>query len=184
MCLLSFVDLNKGGSIPSRCFPEGCHRIITGRGLPENISIFELNQSGSNIVGAFRFPQHRSMRRWLPCSINPFDLFAAMTIEECGSACQTRNSRVACHDYSRLGIISVNYSLVEVAVACICPSSDKEGCLWGNQTTRGRGTFYSIRSDFHVQLMATHKKVLGQEHPDTLTTMNNLASTYRDWELW
>ena len=31
-----------------------------------------------------------------------------------------------------------------------------------------------------VQVMETFKRVLGQEHPDTLTSMANLASTYRN----
>ena len=30
-----------------------------------------------------------------------------------------------------------------------------------------------------VQVMETRKTVLGPEHPDTLTSMANLASTYR-----
>lgn len=29
-----------------------------------------------------------------------------------------------------------------------------------------------------VQVMETRKRVLGEEHPDTLVSMNNLASTY------
>jgi hypothetical protein len=32
--------------------------------------------------------------------------------------------------------------------------------------------------------METFKRVLGQEHPDTLTSMANLASTYRDQGRW
>ena len=32
--------------------------------------------------------------------------------------------------------------------------------------------------------METRKRVLGQEHPDTLTSMANLASTYCDQERW
>ena len=32
--------------------------------------------------------------------------------------------------------------------------------------------------------METRKRVLGQEHPDTLTSMANLASTYRSQGRW
>ncbi|KAK2755649.1 kinesin light chain [Colletotrichum kahawae] len=32
--------------------------------------------------------------------------------------------------------------------------------------------------------METRKKVLGEEHPDTLTSMGNLASTYRNQGRW
>ncbi|KAN0075017.1 hypothetical protein V8E54_007628 [Elaphomyces granulatus] len=35
-----------------------------------------------------------------------------------------------------------------------------------------------------VQVMETRKTVLGPEHPDTLTSMHNLASTYRDQGRW
>ena len=35
-----------------------------------------------------------------------------------------------------------------------------------------------------VQVIETSKKVLGQEHPDTLTSMSNLASTYRNQGRW
>jgi tetratricopeptide (TPR) repeat protein len=32
--------------------------------------------------------------------------------------------------------------------------------------------------ELEVQVMETRKRVLGQKHPDTLTSMANLASTY------
>jgi DNA repair protein RadC len=32
--------------------------------------------------------------------------------------------------------------------------------------------------------METMKRVLGQEHPSTLTSMNNLASTYQNQGRW
>jgi hypothetical protein len=32
--------------------------------------------------------------------------------------------------------------------------------------------------------MQTMKRVLGDEHPDTLTSMDNLASTYSNQERW
>ncbi len=35
-----------------------------------------------------------------------------------------------------------------------------------------------------VQVMETTKRVLGEEHPDTLTSMANLASTYRNQGRW
>jgi hypothetical protein len=35
-----------------------------------------------------------------------------------------------------------------------------------------------------VQMMETSRKVLGEEHPSTLTSMANLASTYRNQGRW
>jgi len=35
-----------------------------------------------------------------------------------------------------------------------------------------------------VKPLETTKRVLGQEHPDTLTTMNNLAFTYNSQGRW
>jgi hypothetical protein len=35
-------------------------------------------------------------------------------------------------------------------------------------------------AELFVQVMETRKRVLGEEHPDTLISMNNLASTYRN----
>ena len=35
-----------------------------------------------------------------------------------------------------------------------------------------------------VQVMDMRKKLLGEEHPDTLTSMANLASTYRNQGRW
>ena len=36
----------------------------------------------------------------------------------------------------------------------------------------------------NLQVIETRKKVLGAEHPDTLTSMANLASTYRNQGRW
>jgi tetratricopeptide (TPR) repeat protein len=38
--------------------------------------------------------------------------------------------------------------------------------------------------ELFIQVMETRKRVLGQEHPDTLTSMANLASTYRKQGRW
>ena len=38
--------------------------------------------------------------------------------------------------------------------------------------------------ELQVQVMETTKKVLGEEHPDTLTSIANLASTYRNQGRW
>jgi hypothetical protein len=35
-----------------------------------------------------------------------------------------------------------------------------------------------------IQVMESRKRLLGEEHPDTLTSMANLASTYRNQEQW
>ncbi|KAF1975254.1 hypothetical protein BU23DRAFT_435962, partial [Bimuria novae-zelandiae CBS 107.79] len=36
---------------------------------------------------------------------------------------------------------------------------------------------YEEAEELEVQVMETRKRVLGEEHPDTLTSMNNLAFT-------
>ena len=38
--------------------------------------------------------------------------------------------------------------------------------------------------ELYMQVMETRKRVLGEEHPDTLTSMANLASTYRNQGRW
>ncbi|KAF2842563.1 hypothetical protein M501DRAFT_1022519 [Patellaria atrata CBS 101060] len=43
---------------------------------------------------------------------------------------------------------------------------------------------YAITLYIIVQAMAMRKRVLGEEHPDTLTSMANLASTYRNQGRW
>ena len=35
-----------------------------------------------------------------------------------------------------------------------------------------------------VQVMETRRRVLGEEHPDTLTSIANLATTYRNQRRW
>jgi tetratricopeptide (TPR) repeat protein len=43
---------------------------------------------------------------------------------------------------------------------------------------------YNESGELFVQVMEIRKRVLGPEHPDTLTSMANLASTYRDKGRW
>jgi tetratricopeptide (TPR) repeat protein len=43
---------------------------------------------------------------------------------------------------------------------------------------------YEEAEELEVQVMQTTKRVLGDEHPDTLTSMANLASTYRKQGRW
>jgi hypothetical protein len=43
---------------------------------------------------------------------------------------------------------------------------------------------YKGAEDLQVQVMQTRKRVLGDEHPDTLTIMNDLASTYWNQGRW
>lgn len=43
---------------------------------------------------------------------------------------------------------------------------------------------YNKAEELFVQVMETRKRVLGDEHPDTLTSMANLASTYRNQGRW
>jgi hypothetical protein len=50
-------------------------------------------------------------------------------------------------------------------------------------TYRNQGRWKEAEA-LEVQVMETRKRVLGQEHPDTLTSMANLASTYRNQGRW
>jgi hypothetical protein len=43
---------------------------------------------------------------------------------------------------------------------------------------------YKEAEELEVQVMETKKRVLGDEHPDTLTSIANLASTYRNQGRW
>jgi tetratricopeptide (TPR) repeat protein len=43
---------------------------------------------------------------------------------------------------------------------------------------------YKEAEELQVQVMQTRKRVLGNEHPDTLISMNNLASTFRNQGRW
>ena len=40
------------------------------------------------------------------------------------------------------------------------------------------------RGELEMQVVETGKRVLGEEHPDTLISMGNLASTYRNQGRW
>ncbi|KAL5392945.1 hypothetical protein DPSP01_000636 [Paraphaeosphaeria sporulosa] len=43
---------------------------------------------------------------------------------------------------------------------------------------------YKEAEELFVQVMEMSKRVLGEEHPDTLLSMGNLASTYRNQGRW
>ncbi|KAL5371346.1 hypothetical protein DPSP01_014329 [Paraphaeosphaeria sporulosa] len=43
---------------------------------------------------------------------------------------------------------------------------------------------YEEAEELEVQVLETRKRVLGEEHPSTLTSMGNLASTYRNQGRW
>ena len=43
---------------------------------------------------------------------------------------------------------------------------------------------WDAAEELEAQVMETRTRVLGQEHPDTLASMDNLASTYRDQGRW
>jgi len=50
-------------------------------------------------------------------------------------------------------------------------------------TYRHQGRLKKAEEQF-VQVIEMEKRVLGQEHPDTLTSMNNLALVYNDQRRW
>ena len=41
-----------------------------------------------------------------------------------------------------------------------------------------------LAESLEAQVMKTRKRVLGEEHPDTLASMGNLASTYQNQGRW
>lgn len=41
---------------------------------------------------------------------------------------------------------------------------------------------YNEAEELFIQIAEIRTRVLGLEHPDTLTSINNLAATYLDWE--
>jgi len=43
---------------------------------------------------------------------------------------------------------------------------------------------YKAAEQLFVKLTETSKRMLGDEHPGTLTIMGNLASTYRNQDRW
>ena len=43
---------------------------------------------------------------------------------------------------------------------------------------------YKEAEELFIEVMETKKRVLGEEHPDTLGSMANLASTYRNQGRW
>ncbi|KAF2205730.1 hypothetical protein GQ43DRAFT_467879 [Delitschia confertaspora ATCC 74209] len=55
-------------------------------------------------------------------------------------------------------------------------------------STIGAAYFYEGRwkdaEELDMRVMGIRKRVLGEEHPDTLTSMGNLASTYRNQGRW
>jgi hypothetical protein len=50
-------------------------------------------------------------------------------------------------------------------------------------TYRNQGRWKEAE-ELEVQVMETRERVLGEEHPDTLTSMANLAVTYRNQGRW
>jgi hypothetical protein len=49
------------------------------------------------------------------------------------------------------------------------------------ETRRGLGDLQGAR-DLHEQTLAGYRRVLGDDHPDTITSMNNLAAVRRELE--
>ncbi|CAE6476928.1 unnamed protein product [Rhizoctonia solani] len=55
------------------------------------------------------------------------------------------------------------------------------GDLWSFGCTLLEVSYRIIKAEqLQVQVLDAHKRILGEEHPDTLCSMNNLASTYSD----
>ncbi|KAF2183895.1 kinesin light chain, partial [Zopfia rhizophila CBS 207.26] len=61
---------------------------------------------------------------------------------------------------------------------------EKSGLLWKFAMCTYSDGRYNESEQVFVQVMETRKRVLGEEHPDTLSSMGNLASTYRNQGRW
>ncbi|KAF2008718.1 kinesin light chain [Aaosphaeria arxii CBS 175.79] len=61
---------------------------------------------------------------------------------------------------------------------------DRSNLLWKYAMTLFSDGQYNEAEQLFVQVMETRKRVLGQEHPGTLTSVASLASTYRNQGRW
>ncbi|KAK7193328.1 phosphorylase superfamily protein, partial [Paraphaeosphaeria sporulosa] len=61
---------------------------------------------------------------------------------------------------------------------------EKAGLLWKFAMCTYSDGRYNESEQAFAQVMKTRKRVLGEEHPSTLTSMANLASTYRNQGRW
>ena len=61
---------------------------------------------------------------------------------------------------------------------------DRISLMWKYARTLDSDGRYNEAEELFVQVMETRKRVLGDEHPDTLTSMSNLALTYRNQGRW
>ena len=90
-------------------------------------------------------------------------------------------------DHRNRGIWRLYLAHVRYMLGCESPEDDEEErrkltrkfarCLYSD----GR---YNEAEPWHVRMMEMSKRVLGDEHPSTLTSMANLASTYRNQGRW
>jgi hypothetical protein len=61
---------------------------------------------------------------------------------------------------------------------------ERLGLAWKCAMTLYSDGRYEEAEELNVQVMQTRKRLLGEEHPDTLTSMANLAATYRNQGRW
>ncbi|KAF2676251.1 kinesin light chain [Lentithecium fluviatile CBS 122367] len=62
--------------------------------------------------------------------------------------------------------------------------ADRMALVWKSAMTLLSDGRYNESEELFVQVIETFKRVLGDEHPDTLTSMANLASTYWNQGRW
>jgi tetratricopeptide (TPR) repeat protein len=67
---------------------------------------------------------------------------------------------------------------------CKNESGDWMGLAWRVTSCLNSDGRYQECEELFIQILETEKRVLGIEHPDTLTSINNLASTYRNQGRW
>ena len=85
-----------------------------------------------------------------------------------------------CGDYLPHALAVLNYeglASTEEAVAKACLLHNTAGFMLG----QGK---WNRAEDLQLLAVGTRKRVLGEEHPDTLSSMANLASTYRNQGRW
>jgi tetratricopeptide (TPR) repeat protein len=123
---------------------------------------------------------HLAKRNWLrtKCSLRQWTAKALKRLEEVFPDDNHRNRRVW-----RMYLPHARYAALE-SEGDDDVGNDKTELLWkfGHRTYKyGR---YNEAEKAYAEVMETRKRVLGEEHPSTLTSMANLASTFRSQGRW
>ncbi|KAF4626630.1 hypothetical protein G7Y89_g11531 [Cudoniella acicularis] len=82
----------------------------------------------------------------------------------------------------RIYLPHIQYTLISNVINADAPNRIKLAWRFG-MCLYSDGRYNEAEGQF-IEVFKTKKRVLGQEHPDTLTSMANLASTYRNQGRW